>query len=1683
MNLLQINEKEITVKDSTYSGYEEHVYTPKSGVQITKITDGANVIWEDKQKLTQCLSASTITKKFLIHLIHLVIKVTSKKKNEIYYKRLDGKFVSISQQEYDLLRLDPSQLNDSSVHFDIASKSLNEHVFKSVIKYHDGVPTLLVETIPPYKLVSVYDDFRPIWVNRSSMSYVENIIAYFFFAKYYLVMLKLKTNQESKFINFMYKDGIWNEVEYYTFMNKFLRLKHHVPISGYLEFNILKLPEEEGFLIETDEKFGIELTTYTPRRGYILNTVLKGENILWDSANERCISVILLKKQGVIYGINLTLMDNHDERSTLNFIYEDSVYRTVSDEDFRKFNTKLVDPNEFRKYQQEKQRADQEDAEVSEEEAEVIIEEPDSADGPDSSDAADYKEYTEYTVEEEPPIQPQQAHFTRSEAQPEEERREEGSPEPDPEEVRRERPQPECPPEHERHQEPRPGPQPEQVRRQKPRPEPEPGAPEEDSEPQALDISDHNTRVFLRNSFKLEEVDTYEFLCTKKVHVPSITDGSMLIWDNKKSDKFSKLYVHHRKDLSQLIKLVTQVRTGDAIHFFKRHSANFETIDNTEYDALFEKMRASYNLLDSSILLNLNKTPKEQFFDYYVEYDDGVHVTKFITKSLFKLARILDGHNMLWQGLANEKCSCITRNKFYKGSELIVLNISALTNLSTAKFFKKLDGAFSEINQVDYKTEYNRLKESIPFVSNVTLNLSANVNESNFLYIETTEGKFTHGKYFPKSGYVLNKVSYGSNILWSSTRNRCKKVSLLKGNKSEKMVSISIVSNTTPELYFNFVNGKFVKLRNFIEYDFTLKEYNKSDSDEDQCAFCRTQLQRRYTILDNVNKIYLNINVDDPNVYTCFVNGLVMNKMFAPKDGYVFTDITDVNVFLFRSKSDSVLCVFIHVFYGTNGPQLVKYRTLGIDESGPGSLYYLEILDLNVKTIGADEFTSKLAELERELDRLKESQNKKLPLDVSSGNAESVEKTGKFKGLEYKEFRANEGYFFSKIIFSEDLVYSLDVDEDCAVVRSYFFADLVVLAELDFVIPDSRNSKVFLYRFSNDFITMDLDGFNNLLGSIAVLVSKCVALELADFNSKNTFEAETTEAVGESSLKQKLFSSKEKFFTSITANESTVWKANSDLFLAREVSVYYDDDHPYLLKILLQNLDHDETNMFFAFLRKKWTEINYTEFMNKINREAGDAQDEDDDSDLDLYDVDITNNINPEHVNYNTGRANGVLFIEVSLKDASSGIRSVSDKGNLMWESPSQGLACKIALVYYFENVPQLLKLTLFSESHLHKHVSNGYWLEIDEDIFSRKLASFESLSKVSTEPEPTRKVLCKLDTARIDTTLVRLSTSTLNKLTFNQYKPLSGGSFIEVFDGTLIWRTDSDQVCNLVRIYFSNEARVLAKLFLSTDLGVDSYLYFNNSGGTWTPISSQDFESTLDELDRNFVEEQPTDVPDFDLEDAFSDIEQEEAPNLGTEQEDISFDEFIQPDQSFNLGTEQEDLFAEDFIKPEHYTNLGTEQDEVSPEDFIKPEQSSNLGTQREEPPSEPVEVEAEDESEIHILEAEVNNLDPKYFSVEKGTCRSVPFTKIRAKSYNLISEIKDGDTTVWVKNDKYFCTHAKLFSENGQAKLAEIIVKSVTSKMRFLVKTSEGWRSVDEDDFNKRYSSLSDKCSSSTC
>ncbi|UKJ90069.2 hypothetical protein MACJ_000997 [Theileria orientalis] len=1646
MNLLQINEKEITVKDSTHSDYEEHVYTPKSGVQICKITDGANVIWEDKQKLTQCLSATTITKKFLIHLIHLVIKVTSKKSNQIYYKRLDGKFVTITQKEYDLLRLDPSQLNDTSVHFDITSKSLNDHVFKSVIKYHDGVPTLLVETIPPYKLVSVYDDFRCIWVNRSSLSYVENIIAYFFFARYYLVMLKLKSGEETKIINFMYKDGIWNEVEYYTFMNKFLRLKHHVPVSGYLEFNILKLPNEEGYSIETDEKFGIELTTYIPRRGYILNTVLKGENILWDSANERCISVILLKKQGIIYGINLTLMDNHDERSTLNFVYEDSVYRNVSDEEFRKFNTKLVDPSEYRKYQQETKRSEEE---PKESDPEVIIEEPDSADVQDSSDSADFKEYTEYTEYnvEEPSIKPQQAQFTRTHAPSEEEPQQEPRAEPQQEQVRREKPHRYSPPEQER---------PEEARH-----DPHPEFQEKEFEPQILDISDHNTRVFLRNSFKIEEVDTYEFLCTKKVHVPSITDDSMLIWDNKKSEKFSKLYVHHRKELSQLVKLVTQTKTGDAVHFFKRHNAAFESIESTEYDTLFEKMGASYNLLDSSILLNLNKTPKEQFFDYQVEYDDGVHLSKFITKSLFKLTRIFDGQNMLWQGLANEKCSCITRNKFYKGSKLIVLNISALTNLSTTKFFKKVDGHFSEISQNEYKEEYNRLKESIPFVSNVTLNLSTNVNESNFLYIETTEGKFTHGKYFPKSGYVLNKVSYGSNTLWSSTRNRCKKVLLVTGEKSEKMVTISMVSNTTPELYFNFVNGKFVKLRNFIEYDFTLKECNKSDSEEDQCSFCRTQLTRRYTILDNVNKIYLNINVDDPNVYTCFVNGLVMNKMFAPKDGYVFTDITDVNVFLFRSKSDSVLCVFVHVFYGNNGPQLVKYRTLGIDESGPGCLYFLEIIDLTVKTIGAEEFNSKLTELERELEKLKESQNKKLLLDISVGNADSVERTGKFKGLEYKEFRANEGYFFSKIIFSEDLVYSLDVDEDCSIVRAYFFADFVVLAELDFVIPDARNSKVFLYRFSNDFITMDLDRFYNLLSSIAVLVSKCVTLELSNFNSKNTFEVEPTEAVGESNLKQKLFSSKAKFFTLIIANESTVWKANSDLFLAREVNVYYVDDSPYLLKMLLQNLDHDETNLFFAFVRKKWSKLTYTEFMNKINKEAGDGQDDYDDSTPVLYDVDITNNINPEHVNYNTGRVNGVLFIEASLKDDSTGIRSVSNKGNLMWESTNKDLICKIALVYYFDNIPQLLKLTLFSESkdksHLYKHVSNGYWLEIDEDIFSRKLASFESLSKAPAEPEPARKVLCKLDTAKIDTTLVRLTTSTLNKLTYNQYKPLSGGSFIEVFDGNLIWKSDSDQVCNLVRIYFCKHVRVLAKLFMTTDLGIDSYLYFNNFGGTWNPISSEDFESRLDKLDRNFVDEQPTDVPEHDLDFSDSDSEWVDLLDADFKQEYFS-----------GLNTERED-HLDSGIKPDYFSGLNTERADHLDSD-IKPENFSGLNTQHEEPPSEPADVEMEDESEIRILEADVNNLDSRYFSVEKGIFRNVPFTKIQAKFEHLITEIRDGDTIVWIKSDKYFCTHAKLFSENGQAKLAEIIVKSVASKMRFLIKTSDGWRSVDEDVFNKR-------------
>ncbi|XP_952685.1 uncharacterized protein TA11485 [Theileria annulata] len=1663
LNFSNINTTEITIRDSNHHSYQEHEYTPKSGVQIYKVTDGFGVVWEDKQKLNPCLGATTLTKNHLIHLIHLRIKRTSKKVEDKYYKRLESKFVNISDKEYDILRLDTDQLTDNSIYFDINSKEIDEHLFKTTIRPFDGVPTLLLQPLPSYKLVAIYDDFRTVWSKKSTQVYVEKLIAYYFFTKYYLIMLSINVKEETKYLCFMFKDGNWLEIEYYTFMNKFLRLKSHIPITGHLSFDILNLPDDQDYSIEKDEKYSIELATYYPRRGFVLNSVLKGEHIIWESATERCVSIRLVKKKGTIYGINLSLNDDRENHTTLNFVFDDYVFKSATDEEFKEFGKKLLDPSDYQKYQEERGKNKPPE---SQEEPEVIIEEPEGDQEEDQAEEAEIPKETHIPQGSE---MPEESYIPKeTSTPPESTQRGESSDSKEHEDSTEST-------FHEEH------------------------TSDGDSVPQLLDISNYNTRVFMRNSFNMDNVDTFEFLPMPKVKVSSIIDGSMFIWENsKQAHSFSKLYVHYRNDLSQLLKLVTHVKTGEVYTFFKRHNAGFLSIPSSDYDLLFDKMGNSINLLDNSILLNLSTTPQEKYFDYYNEYDDGVNISKLITRSTFKLSKIIDGQHVLWHSTTNESCSSVSRNRFYKNSELLVLNFSGLLSFST-KFFKKTDEGYSEIDQSTYNSDYKSLKDSIPFISNVSLNINSSPGEVNFLYNESVEGKFIHGKYYPKSGYVLNKVSSGSNVLWTSTKNRCKQVSVLSGPNSKKLVRLLFSNSTLPELYFNLVNGKFVKLRNFIEFDFTLKEYKKPESDVDACAFCKSQLEREFLLTSDVQKIYLNINIDTSNIYTCFESDLVMNKIFVPKDGNVFTNITDGSVILFNSKSDFNLCVYIQVFYGNGSPRLAILRTLPIETSTKGSLSFLELSDL-VKNITPEEFKTKMAELTDELNRLNQAQNK-IPLNISSPGTEYSERDDRFRGLNFKEFRTKEGYFFSKIIFSNDLVYSLDSDEDCVSVRIYFFLKFPYLVELEFSLVDSKNTKLYLYRYSNDFITLDFDHFNNLLRSISGLVSKCVILDLGDYNSTNRFEMPDPETNSDCKLNHKLFSSSYIYFTEINSRNMVVWRITSDLFFAKNVKVHYLDKNPYLIKILLQNLDNDETNLFYEYNKNTWNSINYTEYTNKLNKHSTSGKDESNVAPgvFDLFDVDITKNINPDHVLYVSSKANGVIFVQASLKDDSDGIRSVSNNGKLMWKSSSQDSVCKNCFVYYFDGTPQLLKLVLLSESDtesfIYKHVSNGYWVEIDDDIFTRKLASFESLSKVNVDREPTQKVVFKLDTSNIDKSLVRFTQHQLKNLPYNQYKPIGRGSFSEVVDGSSIWRSDSDSECNLVRIYLFKGSPFLCKLFLSNDLGVDTYLYFEYADGNWNKLTSNEFESKLDHLTQDTEFENESDAGQSDEEETISSDIKVEIPSEDGER--------IEPQRADTLGgvrdsfetTEQGDEQSQDTElenEPDDSNTDGDSSDikvEIPSEDGerIEPQRADTLGGVRdsfettEQGDEQSQDTELENEPDDVDCKIDLNSLDSDLCTYVNDTLFNLSYTLMKAKPTVLIKEIKDNDSVVWSSSDEKHCTHAKIYLHKDSGVLGQLVVKSKASKLVFVKKVGDSWHLVDENDFNQNYGDLLNKCSSS--
>ncbi|EKX73940.1 conserved hypothetical protein [Theileria equi strain WA] len=178
-----------------------------------------------------------------------------------------------------------------------------------------------------------------------------------------------------------------------------------------------------------------------------------------------------------------------------------------------------------------------------------------------------------------------------------------------------------------------------------------------------------------------------------------------------------------------------------------------------------------------------------------------------------------------------------------------------------------------------------------------------------------------------------------------------------------------------------------------------------------------------------------------------------------------------------------------------------------------------------------------------------------------------------------------------------------------------------------------------------------------------------------------------------------------------------------------------------------------------------------------------------------------------------------------------------------LWKSDSPDKHCTLATVYFEEENPMLLSLTL-NQGFVYLQNKDGRWVGVSKDGYDTALAKMKrlaSLPKVRT---------VELDIADIDGNVFTVEEEALEGVPLKTVTPKDGVLITSVMDGEKeVWKgADKEHGLQVVVCYDGESPASVVVNFVKVD-GKNVLKYHNKQGDKWEMVKKEDHEKLLEEF------------------------------------------------------------------------------------------------------------------------------------------------------------------------------------------------------------------------------------------
>ncbi|EKX72820.1 conserved hypothetical protein [Theileria equi strain WA] len=580
-----------------------------------------------------------------------------------------------------------------------------------------------------------------------------------------------------------------------------------------------------------------------------------------------------------------------------------------------------------------------------------------------------------------------------------------------------------------------------------------------------------------------------------------------------------------------------------------------------------------------------------------------------------------------------------------------------------------------------------------------------------------------------------------------------------------------------------------------------------------------------------------------------------------------------------------------------------------------------------------------------------------------------------------------------------------------------------------------------------------------------------ITLDLAEVNTNSVDVPDTTTKDG---INTTYYYPKGKFyFEKIVDGTRTVWESTKE-----KCSPAYtiSKGNVTFLALLLKKSDDETDLIYYEKKNLGWKLVEKTKSENIIEElKRQPEQPAVKTIDLDLSDVDST------AFSVEESEEDKVPLKKFAVK-TDHHLNEINYGDSELWKSDSPDKHCTLATVYFEEENPMLLSLTL-NQGFVYLQKNGTEWKSISQGDCDVALVKIKELASL---PKPK---IVELNVNDIDDSAFTVKEETVEGLPLKTVTPKEGVLVSSVMDGEKeVWKGVDKEHALSVLVYYDGESPASVVVnFVKAD-GKKPWRYHHKQGDGWEGVNKEDHEKFLEELKKEVLQsaEQLSNLPSSDpntlditkLDSSkFSSFEyiyddnltQLIAPNKDTTVTRLMNDkeEVWTPGENEEFGYAR--VYLDENREPRVINVASIISSKIEYNYFVKNGTKWEHTTECAEKTKLKVKVEKSD-TPIDLAKTE-----------DTDKCRVVNVELLNAPTrFHLptpeyhSNNVKSGNKNIWTATGDERCMACAIYSKNGVSLLSLFIRAENELHHKYFEKSGKEWKDLTHEVFFKKYKEM---------